>query len=636
MLTERFIAGSADIAVIGAGHAGIEAALAAARTGKSVLLFTLNLDMIGNMPCNPSIGGTGKGHLVFEIDALGGEMGRKADAAMLQCRMLNISKGPAVHSLRYQVDRRKYSTLMKQTLEEQEGVRIIQSEIADITLDENSAVNGVVTSLGAVYGVRAAIITAGTYLKSNIILGKSSIEAGPDNSSRSEHLSDNLAKLGVEIMRFKTGTPPRIHRRSVDFSKLELQEGDCEIIAFSEDTPSREGFIQHSCHTAYTNEETHHIIRENLHLSPLYSGQIKGTGARYCPSIEDKVVRFADKKRHQLFIEPMGENTSEMYVQGLSSSLPEEVQIKVLHSIVGLENAEIMRNAYAIEYDCSNPLQLYPTLEFKNIAGLYGAGQFNGTSGYEEAAAQGLVAGINASLKLSAKEPMILGRASSYIGMLIDDLTVKGTNEPYRVMTSRTEYRLILRQDNAGERLSEYGYRAGLLSQERYERAREKETQIAAQIKRLESITLAPSPELLAVLEENATAPITTGAKFTELIRRPELDYAKLMRFDKEPIERAEVVRGVNINVKYEGYIRRQLAEVKQTKQLENKPLSPDMDYTSIKGIRIEAAQKLAKHRPLTLGQASRISGISPADISVLLIYLEKLRRERNTKEGEE
>ncbi|MHC1695553.1 MAG: tRNA uridine-5-carboxymethylaminomethyl(34) synthesis enzyme MnmG [Eubacteriales bacterium] len=622
-----FRAGQGDIAVIGAGHAGIEAALAGARMGKQVLLFTLSLDAIGNMPCNPSIGGTGKGHLVYEIEALGGEMGRAADANMLQSRMLNLSKGPAVHSLRYQADRRAYHSYMKRLLEDTPGIRIVQAEITDIDVSDGE-VTGVVTRLGARYEVKAVVICAGTYLSARCITGEASVDCGPDYSMPARFLPDSLRGHGVELRRFKTGTPARIHADSIDYSMLEVQPGDEQPYTFCRDTVLPDGFKQKDCYIAYTNERTHEIIRQNLHRSPLYSGQIHGTGARYCPSIEDKIVRFSDKERHQLFLEPMGEGTKEVYVQGLSSSLPEEVQFQVLHSIRGLENAQVMRTAYAIEYECCDPTQLSASLEFKHIRGLFGAGQFNGTSGYEEAAAQGLIAGINAARLCQDKPPVTLSRASSYIGMLIDDLVVKGTNEPYRVMTSRTEYRLLLRQDNAEQRLSAIGFECGLISGERYNKILAEQAEIKRHTGRLERLTVPPSGALAGILEGRQSTPVVSGMRFAELLKRPELDYKSLMVLDNCPISDKRIICGVEIAIKYEGYIRRQLAQVEQLKKLENRRLPSDIDYTTIKGIRIEAAQKLSKQRPESIGMASRISGISPADISVLIIYLEQRRRE--------
>ena len=618
----------ADVAVIGAGHAGIEAALACARMGLDTVLFTMSLDAVGNMPCNPSVGGTGKGHLVFEIDALGGEMGYAADCVTLQSRMLNLGKGPAVHSKRVQADRQQYRLFMKKTLEQTPGLRLVQAEIVDFTCaaGENGrrTVVSVTTRLGDVWGVRAVIVCAGTYLNGRVIVGQAAYSSGPDNMLPAAGFSDALAREGIRLMRFKTGTPARIHRRSIDFSQLEVQTGEEHPLPFSVRTPETAyaGRPRLFCHVVYTTPRTHEIIRENLHRSPLYTGMIEGTGPRYCPSIEDKVVRFADKERHQLFVEPMGADTDEMYLQGFSSSLPVDVQREMLRSLAGFEAAEMMRPAYAIEYDCADPTQMYATLEFKEISGLYGAGQFNGTSGYEEAAAQGLVAGINAALKLKGMDPLILSRDSSYIGTLIDDLVTKGTREPYRIMTSRSEYRLLLRQDNADARLTPVGRRIGLVSEERYEAFLAKQEAIRREIRRAETVVIPASDELSRIMQQRGTE-MRGGQRLGELLRRPQLDYDALAPVDtaRPPLSR-QVLEAAQVCIKYEGYIQRQLREVEKMKKMEEKRLPQNLPYESIKGLRLEAAQKLAAIRPANLGQASRISGISPADISVLLIWL--------------
>lgn len=632
--------GSADLVVVGAGHAGIEAALAGARMGLDTVLFTMNLDSIGNMPCNPSIGGTGKGHLVYEIDALGGEMGRQADKVTLQSRILNASKGPAVHSKRIQADRQQYRRQMKAVIENQQNLRLVQAEITKIITEKHSdgtvILTGVVTSLGARWKVKAAVLCSGTYLTGSVIVGDTMYPSGPDGMLPAGGLSDSLRENGIDLMRFKTGTPARVHRDSICFDTLEIQHGDDYIVPFSSLTDEAElnKIKQMDCHIVYTNAKTHQIIKDNIGRSPLYSGLIHGVGPRYCPSIEDKIMRFADKERHQLFIEPMGNDTKEMYIQGFSSSLPEDVQIQMLRSLEGFEHAQIMRTAYAIEYDCADPLQLYHTLEFKQVKGLYGAGQFNGTSGYEEAAAQGLIAGINAALKIKGEAPVVLTRDSSYIGTLIDDLVTKGTNEPYRIMTSRSEFRLLLRQDNADERLTEIGYQVGLIDAERYERFLKKQESIEKEIQRAEKKIFAPSEALRKILKENETADVSTGIRLADLLRRPQLDYQKLASLDPE-IEKLpkSIAESAQIRIKYSGYIQKQVAYVERMAKLEEKKLPADIDYFAIQGIRAETAQKLTKVRPLNIGQASRISGVSPADISVLLIYITTKKGERESND---
>ncbi len=638
----NYIAGSADVAVIGAGHAGIEAALASARLGLKTILFTINLDAVGNMPCNPSIGGTGKGHLVYEIDALGGEMGYAADLVTLQTRTLNLGKGPAVHSKRIQADRIKYREIMKKTIENTDNLSLVQAEIVDFVteIDEcgKKKVTGVITKMGALWNVKAAIVCAGTFLNGRVITGECTYESGPDGMLPAKGFTDALIREGIEMYRFKTGTPPRVHADTVDFTDLEIQNGDINTCPFSArtDTEYYKNIEQTPCHVVYTSNITHNIIKDNLHRSPLYSGEIKGTGPRYCPSIEDKVVRFADKERHQLFVEPCGRDTKELYIQGFSSSLPEEVQIKMLHSLKGFENAQMMRTAYAIEYDCINPTQLYSTLEFKSISGLYGAGQFNGTSGYEEAAAQGLIAGINAVLKIQNKEPLILTRDSSYIGTLIDDIVTKGTNEPYRMMTSRSEYRLLLRQDNADFRLTPIGYKIGLISEERYQKYLEKQKMIADEVERASKTTIPPTQTLNRILENNGTAPVSNGVRLSELLRRPQLSYSALKEVDLlRPDLPIDIINCAEVIIKYDGYIKRQIAEVEKFSKTESIKLPKDIDYNEIKGLRIEARQKLNQIKPDNIGQASRISGVSPADITVLLIYCQQ-NKNKTTKKADE
>lgn len=616
----RYFAKEYDVIVIGAGHAGIEAGLAAARLGSKVGVFTINMDWVGNMPCNPSIGGTSKGHLVREIDALGGEMGKAADANTLQSRILNLGKGPAVHSLRAQIDRRRYSEHMKHVMEKEDGVELVQAEVMSLTRAEDKW--EIVTQLEAIYRAKCVILATGTFLGGKIYVGDVVYDGGPDGMFASTKLAESLKDLGVSTRRFKTGTPSRVNRRSINFDGLERQDGDEVVVPFSFDgeyNPQN----KLPCYITYTNDKTKQIILDNLHRSPLYSGKIDGVGPRYCPSIEDKIVRFSEKPRHQLFIEPCGENTEEMYLQGMSSSLPEDVQLAFLRTIPGLENVQVMRTAYAIEYDCVDPISLKASLEFKDFDGLYGAGQFNGSSGYEEAAAQGLIAGINAARKVKGEEPLILDRASSYIGTLIDDLVTKGCSDPYRMMTSRSEYRLLLRQDNADIRLTEYGYKVGLVKEEKWQRLQNKMKLIEEEKERVSLVPVAPSDKLNEMLVSRETTPLTTGCRLIELLKRPQLDYEALKDFDPDrPELPREVFEQVEIGIKYEGYIKRQLAQVDEMRRLEVRKLDQNTDYTTITGLRMEAQEKLNKVKPANLGQASRISGVSPADISVLLIYL--------------
>jgi len=631
-----FVKENYDVVVVGAGHAGCEAALACARLGLETILFTISVDSIAMMPCNPNIGGSSKGHLVREIDALGGEMGKNIDKTFIQSKMLNRSKGPAVHSLRAQADKAAYSMEMRKTLQDTEHLTIRQAEVAEIITDEENHITGVKTFSGATYECKAAVLCTGTYLNARCLYGDVINYTGPNGLQAATHLTDSLKEHGVEMFRFKTGTPARMDKRSLDFSKMIEQKGDERIVPFSFTTnPEDVQIDQVSCWLTYTNEETHKIIRENLDRSPMYSGVIEGTGPRYCPSIEDKVVKFADKNRHQIFIEPEGLNTNEMYVGGMSSSLPEDVQYRMYRTLPGMENAKIVRNAYAIEYDCINPNQLYPSLEFKKIKGLFSGGQFNGSSGYEEAAAQGLVAGINAAMSVLLKEPLILDRSESYIGVLIDDLVTKENHEPYRMMTSRAEYRLLLRQDNADLRLSKKGYRVGLISQERYDWILEKERLIEEEIARVEKVNIGANKKVQALLEEYESTPLNTGTSLAELIRRPELNYEVLAPIDEDRPELPdEVAEQVNINIKYDGYIKRQIKQVENFKKLEVKKIQEDFDYDDVNSLRIEARQKLKQYQPVNIGQASRISGVSPADISVLLVYMEQMRQKNSKKES--